>query len=122
MPWLHGDEFDSIMNYPLRNIILQYFANNSITTDTFVCRLIDILNIYPAEITEHMFNLLGSHDTARILTECGESIPKVKLCFTFLLTYLGQPCIYYGDEIGMSGGGDPGCRGCMKWNKEDQSI
>lgn len=69
-----------------------------------------------------MFNLLGSHDTARILTECEEDIERDKQCFTFLLTYIGQPCIYYGDEIGMKGENDPYCRGCMKWKKDDWNM
>src|SRR5699024_4058222 len=37
-------------------------------------------------------------------------------------TFIGSPCIYYGDEIGMAGGNDPGCRACMVWDEEKQDL
>ncbi len=40
--------------------------------------------------------------------------------FTFQLSFSGSPCIYYGDEIGLTGGQDPLCRKCMVWEKEKQ--
>lgn len=35
-----------------------------------------------------------------------------------------MPFVYYGDEVGMTGGADPDCRRGMIWNpeKQDQSI
>ena len=43
---------------------------------------------------------------------------------TSMLTYTGSPCIYYGDEIGLEGEQDPGCRRCMPWDeaKEDRNL
>lgn len=38
-----------------------------------------------------------------------------------LLTFMGTPCIYYGDEIGLTGKGDPGCRKCMDWDVENHN-
>jgi glycosidase len=38
----------------------------------------------------------------------------------FQLSFIGTPCIYYGDEIGMAGGQDPGCRACMIWDEDKQ--
>ncbi len=61
-----------------------------------------------------MFNLLGSHDTPRILTEFNEDIDKYKIAYRLLFHMLGSVCIYYGDEIGMTGTHDPGCRKCME--------
>lgn len=49
------------------------------------------------------FNLLGSHDTPRIINILGHDHAKNNLAVAFLMTYVGVPCIYYGDEIGMSG-------------------
>lgn len=68
-----------------------------------------------------MFNLLGSHDTPRIFTLCKGNREKFKLCLIFLMTYVGPPMIYYGDEIGLRGGNDPECRKCMPWNIDFQS-
>jgi glycosidase len=78
------------------------------------------IHSYPANVYEAAFNLVGSHDTPRILTECEEDKDRVKLIYTLLFTFMGSPCIYYGDEIGLSGEMDPGCRKCMEWDEEKQ--
>lgn len=77
---------------------------------------------YPKNVIEVQFNLLGSHDTPRIFTLCNNNPKKVKLLFVLLLSHPGTPCIYYGDEIGMTGGGDPECRKCMVWEKDQQNY
>lgn len=120
MPWLRGDQFDAVMNYPFTNGVLRYFAKNEITASKFAHAITNVLHSYPNNVNEAAFNLLGSHDTPRILTECSENKEKVKLMFTFQLSFTGTPCIYYGDEIGLTGGQDPLCRKCMVWEKEKQ--
>ena len=60
-------------------------------------------------------NLLGSHDTARFLTLLGEDPGLMRLALVLLFTYPGVPCIYYGDEIGMTGANDPYNRACFDW-------
>ncbi len=55
---------------------------------------------------------LGNHDVKRFMSERfmgkpGANARQLKLAFTYLLTMRGTPEIYYGDEIGMQGGGDP---------------
>ena len=65
-----------------------------------------------------MLNLLGSHDTPRILTLANNNTRRVILAITFLMTYIGVPMIYYGDEIGMEGKNDPDCRGAMIWDEQ----
>ncbi len=67
-----------------------------------------------------MMNLLGSHDTQRFLTLAGDDIRRLKLAFLFSFTYVGAPTIYYGDEIGMRGGGDPDCRRPFYWRWQDE--
>lgn len=79
-----------------------------------------LLMRYPQQTNEVIFNLLCSHDTPRVLTCVGEDKRRVKLCVVFLLTYMGTPCIYYGDEIGLTGGPDPDCRKCMEWDPDKQ--
>lgn len=46
----------------------------------------------------------------------------MRLAALFQFTFMGTPCIYYGDEIGMDGEGDPGCRKCMEWNPESRIV
>ena len=66
------------------------------------------------------FHLLDSHDTPRILTTCNGDKNKLKLLYVFHLSFIGSPCIYYGDEIGMDGGMHPDCRKCMIWDTKEQ--
>ncbi|HEY4554715.1 MAG TPA: glycoside hydrolase family 13 protein, partial [Bacillaceae bacterium] len=120
MPWLRGDQFDAVMNYPLTRNVLDLFAKGSITPHMFVENMTTVLFMYPDTVQKSAFNLVGSHDTPRVLNECGGDKRRLKQIFTFLLTFIGSPCIYYGDEIGMDGGQDPGCRKCMEWDKEKQ--
>ncbi len=122
MPWLRGDQFDAVMNYPFTTNILKLFAKKSISAREFVEEMTRVIHMYPQPVNEVMFNLVGSHDTPRILTECEEDLSRVKQIFAFMLSYTGTPCIYYGDEIGMSGGQDPGCRECFKWEKDGQNT
>ncbi|GHI00714.1 glycoside hydrolase family 13 protein [Neobacillus kokaensis] len=121
MPWLRGDQFDAVMNYPFMTNILNLFSKESISVKEFVEYMTSVIHMYPKNVNEVAFNLVGSHDTARILTLCDEDIERVKQVFTVLLTFIGSPCIYYGDEIGMTGVMDPGCRKCMIWEKENQN-
>lgn len=120
MPWLQGDQFDAVMNYPYTSAAIQFFAKEEIRAEEFVNKTTEALFMYPQNVADAAFNLLGSHDTPRILTVCNENPMKVRQLFTFLLSSPGSPCIYYGDEIGMTGEMDPGCRKCMIWNEDEQ--
>lgn len=122
MPWLRGDQFDAVMNYPLTTNILNLFAKQNISAKEFMENMTNVIHMYPKNVNEVAFNLVGSHDTPRILTECDEDIDRLKQVFTMLLTFIGTPCIYYGDEIGMTGSQDPGCRKCMEWDTEHQNT
>jgi glycosidase len=121
MPWLGGDQFDAVMNYPFTNSAVDYFAKNKITAEDFANSVIKVLHMYPANVNEVAFNLLDSHDTPRILTLANGDLDRVKLLYLFQLSFIGTPCIYYGDEIGMAGGHDPGCRACMEWDESKQN-
>ncbi|MDX8361525.1 alpha-glycosidase [Cytobacillus sp. IB215316] len=122
MPWLEGDQFDAVMNYPFTHTALQFFAKKTVTATQFANAISQVYHSYPLNVSEVQFNLLGSHDTPRILTECENDIERLKLLYLFQLSFPGSPCIYYGDEIGMTGGQDPGCRNCMIWEKEEQNT
>jgi glycosidase len=121
MPWLLGDQFDAVMNYPLTNIQINFFAHGQINAAQFSLAIATILANYPQQITEASFNLLDSHDTVRFLTICGGDIRRLKLAVLFQMTFQGVPCIYYGDEIGMDGNYDPDNRKCMEWDAQKQN-
>ncbi len=70
----------------------------------------------PWIIARQQFNLLGSHDTPRVINILGHDKAKNRLAVAFLMTYVGVPCIYYGDEIGMSGKDALEARNCMVWD------
>ncbi|CKE70232.1 alpha-glycosidase [Bacillus paranthracis] len=120
LPWLQGDQFDAVMSYPVTNALLSYFANNSIKANQFMKQIIESLHSYSMNVNEAAFHLLDSHDTPRILTTCNGDKNKLKLLYVFHLSFIGSPCIYYGDEIGMDGGMDPDCRKCMVWDTKEQ--
>ncbi len=120
--YLQGDQLDSVMNYPLRYLILDFFVREDITPLEFDSYLSDLRMEYKREATEALYNLLGSHDTPRFLTLCKGQVEKMALSSMFLFTYPGVPAIYYGDEAGMSGGKDPECRKPMVWNKGERNI
>lgn len=120
LPWLQSDQFDAVMNYPVSNSISEFFCKDLIDAEQFMSRLDAILLAYPLQVNETAFNLLNSHDTARLLTLCKDDKKRMKLAATFQLTYLGTPCIYYGDEVGMTGDNDPDCRKPMIWDKTKQ--
>ncbi|MCM3165310.1 glycoside hydrolase family 13 protein [Peribacillus frigoritolerans] len=122
MPWLRGDQFDAVMNYPFTNQVFRLIASQTINAREFTEEMTAIYHSYPTNVFDVTFNLLGSHDTPRIFTDCGEDLARAKLIHAILLTFNGSPCIYYGDEIGLTGDMDPGCRKCMVWEEEKQNT
>jgi neopullulanase len=104
------------MNYTIRWLALEYFAKATMDTATFIDGCKTMLMMYASAITQVGQNLLSSHDTPRFLYEASEDIQRYHLAILFQLTMPGAPSIYYGDEIGMSGGHDPDNRRAFPWN------
>ncbi|MGL4373781.1 MAG: glycoside hydrolase family 13 protein, partial [Turicibacter sp.] len=121
-PWLLGDQFDSVMNYPLTKGIIEFIATDAIDDQTFIDTITDALYRYPQNVNDVMFNLLDSHDTIRLLSLAGGNKEKVNLCYTILYSLPGSPCIFYGSEVGIDGEYDPLCRRCMVWDEEKQDL
>jgi len=131
--WLSGDRFDSVMNYPFMDAALSFFGRHSIrddyhrdhlqlksmTAEDCVARIESYRSAYSEDVNFALLNLVDSHDTARALWVMGEDIEAMKLVALFQMTMLGTPCIYYGDEIGMSSGDDPMCREAFPWASEE---
>ena len=113
--WLKGDQFDGVMNYPLRRAVLAYlFDEKPINLAEFAKRLRDA---FPKDRFGVPMNLLGSHDTIRLASLPCSNLQRVKLALAILFFLPGAPCVYYGDEIGMEGGKDPDNRRTFPWGK-----
>jgi neopullulanase len=133
--WLHGDRFDALMDYPLAEAILGFAGGSRLDMNVvrshheysanlmhldgpgFAGRLEDLLDAYDPEIVASQLNLLGSHDTPRMRTVLGDDATGIRLATLLQTTLPGAPSIYYGDEIGMSGGLDPDCRRAFPWDE-----
>ncbi|WP_244833563.1 glycoside hydrolase family 13 protein [Clostridium sp. BJN0001] len=120
--FLKGDQLDGIMNYPFKGACVDFFANRSIDVVKFNNVLAKNRTIYMQSITKQMWNLVGSHDTKRFLTECDEHIERMLLAILFQFTYMGVPYIYYGDEVGLTGAEEPQSRKCMIWDEKHQNT
>lgn len=132
--WCSPDRFDGLMNYPLAWALIGYAGGpvldasvaaehgyigrvlHSLDGPTFAARLTELLAAYPDGRAVHL-NLVGSHDTPRLLTLCGGDAAAVRIALLLMLTLPGAPCVYYGDEIGMRGRVDPQSRGAFSWNE-----
>lgn len=126
--YLLGDQFDSTMNYIFRFAIFNYVKGGS--AKKFVNILEMVRENYPKEAFYSLMNLLSTHDASRAVYEFGfkeegESEEQVKLakkrlllCTFFQMTYPGAPAIYYGDEVGVTGGEDPRNRATYPWEED----
>ncbi len=142
-----GDTLDSVMNYPLRRAVIDFFTG---VCDAYSLRRVILhqREVYPAPFHYSLMNLLGSHDRVRILNAlCGydregaiqmerEKAREIRLsadelaqakrkyieAVRLLCALPGAPTIYYGDEIGMTGMADPWNRAPMRWNNMDAEL
>lgn len=73
MMWLLGDQFDAVMNYPLTYAILDFVNTDQLDGNGFANTVGALLASYPQQVNEVAFNLLGSHDTPRLLTLCEDN-------------------------------------------------
>ncbi|MBQ5849721.1 MAG: glycoside hydrolase family 13 protein [Lachnospiraceae bacterium] len=119
MPWLRGDEYDSVMNYPLAGSMKDFFIDKSLTGEDFEYMVNRCYTNYMQQTNDVLFNLLDSHDTIR-LRNVVNSLDVYNSLLGLLFTMPGSVCIYYGTEIGMEGGFDPDCRRCMPWTDIEQ--
>lgn len=115
--WLKGDQWDSVMNYQFRNSVLGFVAQGKTTPTQYWNSLMRTYDSYGPQVSRNMMNLLGSHDTSRILNECGKDPRLARLAAMLQFTWVGAPSVYYGDELGMEGDRDPDNRRGMRWDK-----
>lgn len=143
--YLCGQELDSAMNYPFRQIVLDFLLGSA-DGAAIGRRIQSLWENYPRENFYAMMNLVGSHDRERILTLLGEGafyqgmpaiqqaksrldddhynlgIARLRMAVLWQMTFPGVPSIYYGDEIGMQGFRDPYNRGPYDWENGDAYL
>jgi len=135
--WMQGDQFDGVMNYLLTYACWGFFGGGNLDWDlighwaredhgglwikpgaeAFAASVTHLLERYPTPNVQAQLNLLDSHDTARVISIFKGDRAAFRLAETFLFTYPGAPCVYYGNEIGLEGGKDPDCRRAFPWDK-----
>ena len=120
--WLRGDEYDSVMNYPLSTAIADFWVYKNRGRETFEYDINRCFTMYYSQVNDVLFNLLDSHDTNRLMEKAGGNIDVFWQQLAVLFTMPGSPCIYYGTEIAMEGAHDPDCRRCMPWDEIDSGV
>ncbi len=143
--YVQGAQLDSVMNYPFRTSVINFaqYGNAAELANT----LTTLYASYPKCVCDSLMNIVGTHDTDRILTELGDSSHKslglsnselsvrkmspenrkravmlLKIISTIQFTVYGVPSVYYGDEAGVEGYHDPFCRATFPWGSEDESL
>ncbi len=142
--YLQGAQLDSVMNYPFRNAVLAFlqYGDAEFLADTLKA----IYSTYPKCVCDCLMNLLGTHDTERILTVLGgdgddfeepnavlaykklngeqrkRGIARLRAAAVLQYTVYGVPSVFYGDEAGMEGYHDPFCRCPFPWGREEPEL
>ena len=138
-----GKELDGVMNYPVRKGIIDFLTQSR--HEALEYALTDIINNAPTKVRNMQMNLLGTHDTERILTVLGGERPegrsneylskkkmndlergiakrRLRMAYAILATVPGIPAIFYGDEAGLEGYHDPFNRMPYPWGREDHKL
>jgi alpha-glucosidase len=137
-PQLQGDKLDATMNYAGLTKPLWYWlncfeihqpgrphkvkSNTPWPTQALVESWQASRAASPWTIARQQFNLLGSHDTPRALSLVDGDQARNRLAVALLMTYIGVPCVYYGDEIGMGGKDTLEARNCMNWDSSEWNL
>ena len=135
-------ELDSCMNYPFRTAIINFLRGND-GGHGFKDTIMSIVENYPQQVVQCNMNLLGTHDTPRILTWLVDDfegsreeyskrhisrnrldLAYERLMMASFIQYMlpGSPSLYYGDEAGMEGHKDPFNRRTYPWGHEEPIL
>ena len=141
--YFQGDELDGCMNYPFKNAVLEFIRSKDAAA--FRDAVEEICIHYPNEMLSTCLNMLSSHDTERAINalaapqhahksraelssiilskdEYLKGVEMLKLAYALIFFLPGIPMIYYGDEIGLQGYGDPFCRGFFCEDNADRNL
>lgn len=133
--WLQGDQFDALMNYAMGRDVVEAYAVGAMSGTTAASRIAEQYGAYPEATTAMMFNLITSHDTARLLTllgggELGDAPGAVaqerqRLASALLFALPGMPVTWQGDEcafLGSADGSEHRARYPMQWGECDATM
>ena len=140
--YLLGSETHGLMNYPFRTAALDWLRGGD--ASCFRDTMETIREHYPRPAFYSALNILGTHDTPRILTLLGaEHVPgtkdaraayrlspeerqkgeaRLRMGEMLLYCFPGSPTVYYGDEAGMEGFEDPLNRKTYPWDRQDRAL
>ena len=140
--YFQGGQLHSVTNYPLRDAIIHYVKDKN--ADKIASVMTQLCRNYPKNVLDSLMNLVGTHDTARILTALSDAsfpedklamshfklsnveralaLTRLRLAVALQFTLPGVPYVYYGDEAGMEGCIDPFNRRCYPWGNEDKDL
>ena len=141
--YLLGHETHSLMNYPFRVSAIAWLQGGD--AKDFMETMETIRDHYPPAAFYSSMNSLGTHDTPRILTLCGQSEDLSKYDRDWRAHYqlshnelqrvcavlkLHPPCclpspaatVFYGDEVGLQGCEDPFNRAPFPWGRENLNL
>ncbi|MDD6094218.1 MAG: glycoside hydrolase family 13 protein [Clostridia bacterium] len=141
--YLQGKQLDSVMNYPFRKALLEFLLCKG--GEELARELNEIYSSYPPCVANCLMNIIGTHDTERILTALGDKEygklsnrelsnhkmteteyetgkKLLKIASAIQYTVYGVPSVFYGDEAGMEGGRDPFCRRAYPWERQDAEL
>lgn len=141
--YFFGNELDCTMHYPFRTGSIDFILGKC-SAEAFADAMDTIREHYPPAALAGAMNLIGTHDTPRILTLLGEApeglseaerevyrlsphqhwlaLGRLRLLDVLLFTFPGVPCVYYGDEAGVQGYADPFNRSPFPWGHEDGEL
>ena len=143
--YVNGDELDSVMNYCFTNATIA-FLTGRMSAEAYADALAFLREQYPKPFYDAALNLLSSHDVERAATALSGAPSRYTLTReaqaafrptpenaakgrarlilgTAIQTALpGVPCLYYGDEAGLTGMGDPFNRAPFPWGGEDAAL
>jgi len=139
------DSLDSVSNYPLRDGLISLLTGKSSPED-FGETVSALQENYPPNVFTSLMNMTGTHDTTRLMTLLGDApapsamttwqqreyalsqgsaalaMQRLGAYFVVLFTLPGNPCIYYGDELGLQGYKDPYNRGTFDWDSDETQL
>ncbi len=141
--YFRGSQLDSVMNYPFRSAAVDYLLSGD--SSLLASALTELYASYPKCVCDSLMNILGTHDTERIITVLGgednfdksndelarirmneetkkKAIKLLKMGSVLQYTVYGIPSVFYGDEAGLEGYRDPFCRMPFPWGKENEEL
>ena len=136
-------QLDGVMNYVFKHAILDYCTSGD--EGRFARVVMDLVENYPRQCLDNCLTLIDSHDTVRALNVLAgvnsygwskkqqveyrlpaaarrKGLDRLMVAATLQYMLPGMPSVFYGDEVGVQGFGDPICRRSFPWNNINEDL